>query len=44
MYKESLIEISLKELRFPTSKLKGRLEDIVGATLEDIMRTRLQET
>lgn len=48
MYKQGGTEISLKELRFPISKLNGRLEDMiilfVSATLEDIIRTTLQET
>lgn len=44
MYKQGGTEI----LRFPISKLNGRLEDMiilfVSATLEDIIRTTLQET
>lgn len=46
MYKQGLTDISLKELRFPTSKLNGRLEDMiivfVGTTLVEIIRTGLQ--
>lgn len=48
MYKECLTEFSPKELSIPISKLNGRLEDMiivfVGATLEDVIRTRLKET
>lgn len=43
MYQQGLTEFSLKALRFPTSKLSGRLEDMiivfVGATHKDINRT-----